>query len=133
MSPPVVTRPSFPAVDSVNQRAPSAPTAIQAGLASGVGTEYSVMCPAVVIRPMAFARCSVNQRAPSGPATIGPGPLPGVGVWKSSTAPCTVIRPTTSLDVPGVVWEADPSVNQMLPSGPATNPKGSRPGTGNSV
>src|SRR3954462_11725402 len=38
-----------------------------------------------------------------------------------------------SFDVPGLVWEADPSVNHRLPSGPATSPNGSRPGTENSV
>src|SRR5262245_27244229 len=54
-------RPFWLAFCSVNQRLPSGPAVIWAGLLVGVGTLNSpVTTPAVVIRPTWLASCSVN-------------------------------------------------------------------------
>jgi hypothetical protein len=63
---------------SVNQRFPSGPDVIPAGLPA-VGSGNSVRTPAGVIRPTRLLPYSVNQRLPSGPAVIAVGTLPGLG------------------------------------------------------
>jgi len=74
MAAPVVMRPIWLPLDSVNQRAPSGPAAIPKGSPLAVGIANSVMTPAVVIFPIFEEerpeRRSVNQRLPSGPAAI---------------------------------------------------------------
>jgi len=70
--PDVVVRPILLVLNSVNQSAPSEPTAMSNGQLLAVGTGYSVIAPVVVIRPILFAvpLYSVNQSAPSGPAVM---------------------------------------------------------------
>ena len=75
----MVTRPTLLPLDSVNQIAPSGPTAMSPANASGVGIGYSVILPLVVMRPILLPRDSVNQSAPSGPATMSVGKAPSVG------------------------------------------------------
>ena len=69
-TPAVVTRPIWLALNSVNQRLPSGPSAMSLTNAFAVGTGSSVTTPAVVMRPMALAPAFVNQSAPSGPFAI---------------------------------------------------------------
>ena len=109
MMPAVVIRPIWLPSDSVNQRLPSGPAAIPAGMLLAVGSANSVMMPAVVIRPIWLLPASANQRLPSGPAVMPTGMLSGVGIANSVITPPGVIRPILS---------PNPSVNQRLPSGP---------------
>src|SRR5436309_1598017 len=83
MTPAGVIRPILPAVDSVNQRAPSGPAAMPPGLLLAVGTVNSVMTPAGVIRPILLPMVSVNQRFPSGPATMPAALLNTIGSGNS--------------------------------------------------
>src|SRR5882757_7734877 len=126
---------------SVNQRLPSGPTVIDAGLlvggvsvaprvpAGGGGSWNSVTTPRGVIRATWFAPGMVNQRLPSGPAAISCGPvLAGMpsGRGNSVSWPAGVIRP--------IFWPLI-SVNQRLPSGPVMIPLGPllSSGRGNTV
>jgi hypothetical protein len=66
IAPAVVTRPILlEAV--VNQRAPSEPAAMCAGVPSAGN---SMIAPDVVIRPIRLPSASANQSAPSGPAAM---------------------------------------------------------------
>src|SRR5262245_13861148 len=84
----------LPAI-SVNQRLPSAPTAIPPGAAPGaMPAENSLSTPAVVMRPIWLRPGSVNQRLPSGPAVICRVTEPAVVPPANSvTWPAGVIRP----------------------------------------
>lgn len=84
-SAPIVIRPILFPKSSVNQRRPSGPAAISAGVAPAVGTGNSLKRPAVVTRPI-FPELSVNQSAPSGPVAMPAGPLSGVGTGNSVTS-----------------------------------------------
>ena len=117
MAAPVVMRPIWLPLDSVNQRLPSGPAAIPKGSPLAVGIANSVMTPAVVIRPILEEerpeRRSVNQRLPSGPTAIASIWALAVGTANSVMTPAVVIRP---------ILLPLYSVNQRAPSGPAVIP-----------
>lgn len=128
--PAVDMRPIWPASSSVNQILPSRPAVISAGLPLAGN---SSLTPCVVIRPMTLTAgtgCAaprkpghprVYHRFPSGPAAITPGPQEEGDRENSVSMPFTVIRP---------ILLALVSVNQRLPSGPATIPHGELAGVG---
>src|SRR5579863_6433798 len=117
------TRPILFTFSSVNQSAPSGPSAIPKGRLKGVGGANCVITPAVVIRPIVLLS-PANQRAPSGPVVIPKAsmmPPTIAGIANSVTAPAVVMRPIRLN--PG-------SVNQSAPSGPNVIPKGVLPPAG---
>src|ERR1700722_14466229 len=107
---------------SVNQNAPSGPTAIPAGPAPCVVTAYSVMLPAVVMRPILSLATSVNQRAPSRPSVIMYGWLSEFGRKYSVNVELTRSKRPILLGLT--------SVNQIALSGPATMPHGDEAAVG---
>src|SRR5262249_17761199 len=74
------SRPILLALNSVNQRLPSDPTAMPNGPLSAVRIGYSLNTPAVVMRPILLLLNSVNHSAPSGPTVMPSGPLDAVGI-----------------------------------------------------
>src|SRR2546428_91371 len=70
---PILLPPPALSCDSVNQRAPSLPRAIDEGPAWGLDKGYSVVAPDWSIRPILATDDSVNHIAPSGPATMAAG------------------------------------------------------------
>ncbi len=134
MTPAVVMRPISPEPASVNQRAPSGPAVMPAGVLPAPGTANSlVTTPAVVMRPIWSEPVWVNHRAPSGPAAMSFGALPAPGTtnstieaWMAASLPASgLMRPIRS-----PVF----SVNQRLLSGPTVMFSGPRPaGSVNSV
>src|SRR5262249_14225635 len=94
---------------SVNQRLPSGPVTIPAGvLVAVMPVLYSVTTPCVVMLPTRSPVNSVNQRLPSGPAVIAWGRAESLGRNSLVTTPAVVIRP--------IRWAA-PSMNHSAPSG----------------
>jgi hypothetical protein len=114
MTPAVVMRPILLAEFSVNQRAPSDPTAMPIGPAFAVGMLNSLRMPDVVIRPMRSPAHSVNQSAPSGPATMRLGER-SAGTGYSVMVPVAVILPI-------LLREPLLSTNHSAPSGPVVIP-----------
>lgn len=98
---------------SVNQRFPSGPSVIAAGLLRWVESANSLTWPEVVIRPILSTYGSVNQSAPSGPSVIAPSGSSLTGTANSVIAPCGVIAP--------ILLTLD-SVNYILPTGPFAIP-----------
>src|SRR5579884_2790004 len=122
-----VMRPILLPLDSVNQRLPSGPLVIPTGSPLAVGIGNAVMLPEGLMRPILLALTSVNQRLPSGPATIPLRPFSiwpllsvgmGMGTGNSVMLPEGLMRP---------IRLALTSVNQRLPSGPATISFGTLP------
>src|SRR4051794_21138943 len=70
----VVMRPILLPEASVNQRLPSGPAVMPAGLLLAVGIRIAEKLPLVVMRPMTFPSNSVNHRLPSEPAVMPSGP-----------------------------------------------------------
>src|SRR4051794_18943699 len=85
--PSVVTRPILwtEAANSVNQRAPSGPGAIELGSLSGVGTGNEFVIAPSVVRRVMCSSIVLIQSAPSGPAVI-PSGEPGTGYSVIETA-----------------------------------------------
>jgi hypothetical protein len=81
------TTPILLPVRSVNQRFPSAPTAMPMGRLDGVGMSSSRMVPEVVMLPIRSPRYSVNHSRPSGPAMMNGGELPWLGRLNSVISP----------------------------------------------
>ena len=115
--PPVVTRPSWFELRSVNHKAPSAPATIELGCDVASGSRCVVTCfVATSTRPITPERCPVYQIPPSGPAASdeGPGWFGSVTSWNPASVPhpmrCTARR-----------------AYQRLPSGPAATPEGFAP------
>ena len=92
--PPVVMRPISFAPLSVNQRLPSEPAAIPAGLPPK-GSGNSVIAPDGVMRPILSAPLSVNQRLPSGPAVMMSGWL--LETWQREFGDLAARGDTTDL------------------------------------
>src|SRR5260370_34448722 len=114
---------------SVNQRLPSGPAVMLAGLLLAVGIWNAEKLPLGVMRPIAPILNSVNQRLPSEPAVMPSGPQPAedphfVGRGNSVMLPPGVMRPILLLFI---------SVNQRLPSGPTVMPRAPLTGTANAV
>ena len=85
-----VIRPTWLPVISTNQRLPSGPDAMPAGLMSAGDTLNSVMVFGADgrMRAMLPESNSVNQRFPSGPAVMPAGPLPGEARNSVKHCPC---------------------------------------------